>query len=57
VIEVHAMPRMADSAKVFADVDEVLGTNGLDRYRKRSKCVYADTLDEPFNRRAQVAAT
>ena len=39
---------MADFAKVLAAVDDVLGTNGLDRYRERSKQVAADTLDEPF---------
>lgn len=47
-IEVVDLPRMADFGKVLAAVDEVLGTNGLDRYRKRSKQAAADTLNGPF---------
>jgi hypothetical protein len=47
-ITVTDLPRMADFARVLAAVDEVLGTNGLTRYRERSKRVAADTLDDPF---------
>ena len=36
-IEVEKLPRMADYALVLAAIDEVLGTNGLERYRENSK--------------------
>jgi hypothetical protein len=41
-------PRMSDYAHVLKAVDCILGTNGLARYRERSKKVAADTLDSPF---------
>lgn len=47
-VEVDDLPRMADFAKVLAAVDEVLGTTGLLRYRKRAQQAAADTLDAPF---------
>ena len=47
-IKVDNLPRMADFAKVLAAVDEVLGTNGLNEYRERSRRAAVDTLDGPF---------
>ncbi|WP_170981216.1 toprim domain-containing protein [Mycolicibacterium sp. CR10] len=47
-IDVGDLPRMADFAKVLAAVDEVLGTDGLTRYRQQSRRAAADTLDVPF---------
>lgn len=47
-IAVDDLPRMADFAKVLAAVDSVMNTNGLDRYRERSRRSAADTLDVPF---------
>ena len=42
------LPRMADYAMALACVDEVLGTEGLDRYRQLSDRTATDTLDHPF---------
>lgn len=47
-VRVEDAPRMADFAAVLAAVDEVEGTDGLGRYRERSKRAAADTLDAAF---------
>ena len=47
-ITVTDLPRMADYANVLAAVDQICGTDGLDRYREQAKRVTADTLDNPF---------
>ncbi len=47
-VRVEDAPRMADFAAVLAAVDEVEGTDGLTRYRERSKRAAADTLDAAF---------
>ncbi|WP_396912474.1 ATP-binding protein [Mycolicibacterium sp.] len=47
-VKVDKLPRMADFALVLAAVDQVMGTNGLDRYRDRSRKIAADTLVHPF---------
>ncbi|BCI89381.1 hypothetical protein NIIDMKKI_45870 [Mycobacterium kansasii] len=47
-ITVPDPPRMADFAYVLAAVDQILGADGLARYRERSKRASADTLDAPF---------
>ncbi|WP_370501191.1 toprim domain-containing protein [Mycolicibacterium sp. jd] len=47
-VKVAELPRMADFAKVLAAVDEVLGTEGLERYRDRAQRAAVDTLDAPL---------
>ena len=48
-ITMKDLPRMADFALVLKAVDEILGTNGLQRYRDRSMRDAAETLDDsPF---------
>lgn len=47
-VKVDKLPRMADFALVLAAVDQVMGTNGLERYRDRSRKIAADTLVHPF---------
>ena len=42
------LPRMADYARVLTAIDEMLGTEGLDRYREQARRTAADTLDSPF---------
>jgi hypothetical protein len=48
VVEVNELPRMADFAKCLAAVDEVLETQGLQRYRERMKRAASDTLNDPL---------
>lgn len=47
-ITVANLPRMADYAEVLAAVDQICGSNGLQRYREQVKRVSADTLDNAF---------
>lgn len=47
-VKVDKLPRMADFALVLAAVDQVMGTNGLERYRDRARRIAADTLVHPF---------
>lgn len=47
-ITVTDSPRMADYAHVLAAVDAICDTDGLGRYRERTKRAAADTLDHPF---------
>ncbi|MDN4520319.1 toprim domain-containing protein [Mycolicibacterium austroafricanum] len=47
-VTVNDLPRMADFARLLAAVDEVLGTEGLARYRERAQRSAVDTLDAPL---------
>jgi hypothetical protein len=53
-ITVQRMPRMADFSKVLAVIDEINGTTGLDRYRKRAAHLAADSVtSDPLIARLQ----
>lgn len=43
-VRLERKPRMADFARVVAATDDVLGTNGLERYRSRAEEIAADAL-------------
>jgi hypothetical protein len=48
-LRLASKPRMADYAHVLAAVDQLHGTNGLDRYAEQAKTMAADSLSaDPF---------
>lgn len=48
-VKLKRKPRMADYARVLAAVDQVMGTNGLERYAESRTRMAADTLTgDPF---------
>jgi hypothetical protein len=47
-VTVTDLPRMADYANVLEAVDQMCGTDGLQRYREQAKRAAADTLDNSF---------